>query len=36
MSAPREVKTRKAVGARGRGGRHSDVHLRCWCTEVEA
>jgi hypothetical protein len=36
MSAPREVKTRKAVGARVRGGRHADVQLRCWCKKVEA
>jgi hypothetical protein len=36
MSAPREVKTRRAVGARVREGRHSDVHLRGRCKEAEA
>jgi hypothetical protein len=36
MNAPREVTTRTGVGARVRGGRHSDVHPRCWCKEVEA
>jgi hypothetical protein len=36
MSAPREIKTRRAVGARVRGGRHSGVHLRGWRKEAEA
>ena len=36
MSAPPEVKTRKPVGARVRGGRHADVQLRCWYKKVEA
>jgi hypothetical protein len=35
MSAPREVKTRRAVDARVREGRHLDVQLR-WCKEAEA
>jgi hypothetical protein len=35
MSAPREVKTRRAVDARVRGGRHSDVQSRYWCKEAE-
>ena len=35
MSAPREVKTRRAVGARVRS-RHRGVQLRCWCKQAEA
>jgi hypothetical protein len=36
MSAPREVKTRRAVDARVRGGRHPDVQLRFWFKQAEA
>jgi hypothetical protein len=35
MSAPHEVKTGRAVGARVRGGRHCDAQLRCRCREAE-
>jgi hypothetical protein len=36
MSAPREVKTRRAVYAQVRGDRHPDVQLRVRCKEAEA